>query len=190
MILALQSVYEAAGGGEGLLHLAQAWHARVMADEIVSHAFSHGPHPAHSETARRLLGRGTRRTTHLLRVLRRRNDGHTPSQRQRPTRGDGRACDRLLRPSPRRRRPHRRPAAAGATRLLRLGHHHNHVPNPSTSSASTSPPAEGLTGHSTWNRPPQVGAHLWQPSHAAHTPGEPARSTGRAHSRVPPRHRM
>lgn len=49
MILALQSVYEAAGGGEGLLHLAQAWHARVMADEIVSHAFSHGPHPAHSE---------------------------------------------------------------------------------------------------------------------------------------------
>jgi len=27
-------VYEAAGGSEGLLRLAEAWHARVMADEI------------------------------------------------------------------------------------------------------------------------------------------------------------
>ena len=45
----MQSVYEAAGGGEGLLRLAEAWHARVMADEIVSHAFSHGLHPQHSE---------------------------------------------------------------------------------------------------------------------------------------------
>jgi hemoglobin len=45
----MQSMYEAAGGSEGLLRLAQAWHARVMADEIVSHAFSHGFHPQHSE---------------------------------------------------------------------------------------------------------------------------------------------
>src|SRR5689334_22010018 len=45
----MQSVYEAAGGGEGLLRLAHAWHARVMADEVVSHAFSHGFHPQHSE---------------------------------------------------------------------------------------------------------------------------------------------
>jgi hemoglobin len=29
--------------------LAEAWHARVMADEIVSHAFSHGFEPDHSE---------------------------------------------------------------------------------------------------------------------------------------------
>lgn len=29
--------------------LAGAWHARVMADEIVSHAFSHGYHPEHTE---------------------------------------------------------------------------------------------------------------------------------------------
>jgi len=43
----MQSVYEAAGRSEGLLRLAQAWHARVMADEIVSHAFSHGFHPQH-----------------------------------------------------------------------------------------------------------------------------------------------
>jgi hemoglobin len=45
----MRSVYEAAGGSEGLLRLAEAWHARVMADEIVSHAFSHGFHPQHSE---------------------------------------------------------------------------------------------------------------------------------------------
>jgi len=45
----MQSVYEAAGGSAGLLRLAEAWHARVMADEIVSHAFSHGFHPQHGE---------------------------------------------------------------------------------------------------------------------------------------------
>lgn len=45
----MQSVYEAAGGGEGLVRLASAWHARVMADEVVSHAFSHGFHPQHTE---------------------------------------------------------------------------------------------------------------------------------------------
>jgi hemoglobin len=42
------TVYEAAGGDEGLVRLAAAWHARVMADEVVSHAFSHGFHPDHS----------------------------------------------------------------------------------------------------------------------------------------------
>jgi hemoglobin len=45
----MQSVYEAAGGDEGMLQLATAWHSRVMADEVVSHAFSHGFHPQHSE---------------------------------------------------------------------------------------------------------------------------------------------
>ena len=39
----------AVGGDEGLLRLAEAWHSRVMADELVSHAFSHGFHPRHSE---------------------------------------------------------------------------------------------------------------------------------------------
>lgn len=47
--LTMQSVFEAAGRGEGLLRLAAAWHSRVMADEIVSHAFSHGFHPGHTE---------------------------------------------------------------------------------------------------------------------------------------------
>ncbi|HEX7537458.1 MAG TPA: group II truncated hemoglobin [Dermatophilaceae bacterium] len=45
----MQTLYEAAGGADGLLRLASAWHARVMADEVVSHAFSHGFHPDHSQ---------------------------------------------------------------------------------------------------------------------------------------------
>ncbi len=38
----MATVYEAAGGRAGLERLAAAWHDRVMADEVVSHAFSHG----------------------------------------------------------------------------------------------------------------------------------------------------
>jgi hemoglobin len=49
MIPPMDSVYEAAGGDVGLLRLAEAWHARVMADEVVSHAFGNGFHPQHSE---------------------------------------------------------------------------------------------------------------------------------------------
>ena len=45
----METVYEAAGGAKGLLRLAGAWHVRVMADEVVSHAFSHGFHPEHTE---------------------------------------------------------------------------------------------------------------------------------------------
>ena len=45
----VQSVYEVAGGDDGLRRLAIAWHRRVMADDVVSHAFSHGFHPDHSE---------------------------------------------------------------------------------------------------------------------------------------------
>jgi hemoglobin len=45
----MQSVYEAAGGSEGMLRLAEAWHERVLADEVVSHAFSHGFSPQHTE---------------------------------------------------------------------------------------------------------------------------------------------
>jgi hemoglobin len=45
----MRTVFEAAGGDQGLLRLAMAWHTRVMADEVVSHAFSHGFHPQHSE---------------------------------------------------------------------------------------------------------------------------------------------
>ena len=43
------SLYEAAGGSDGLRRLALAWHERVLADEVVSHAFSQGYHPEHTE---------------------------------------------------------------------------------------------------------------------------------------------
>jgi hemoglobin len=45
----MTSLYDAAGGREGLNRLAAAWHERVLADEVVSHAFSHGFHPQHTE---------------------------------------------------------------------------------------------------------------------------------------------
>jgi hemoglobin len=45
---AVRTVYDAAGGIDGLVRLADAWHARVVADEVVSHAFSHGYHPNHT----------------------------------------------------------------------------------------------------------------------------------------------
>ena len=45
----MQTVYEAAGAQAGMLRLADAWHHRVMADEVVSHAFSHGFQPDHTE---------------------------------------------------------------------------------------------------------------------------------------------
>ena len=45
----MATVYEAVGGFGGLRRLAEAWHTRVMADEEVSHAFSHGYRPDHSE---------------------------------------------------------------------------------------------------------------------------------------------
>jgi hemoglobin len=45
----MQTIYEAAGGEEGLLRLAGAWHGRVMADEVVSHAFHGGFNPDHTE---------------------------------------------------------------------------------------------------------------------------------------------
>jgi hemoglobin len=45
----MQTVFEAAGGINGLQRLAAAWHRRVMADEVVAHAFSHGFHPQHVE---------------------------------------------------------------------------------------------------------------------------------------------
>jgi hemoglobin len=43
------TVYEAAGGADGLLALAHAWHLRVVDAEVVGHAFSHGFHPQHTE---------------------------------------------------------------------------------------------------------------------------------------------
>jgi hemoglobin len=44
-----QSIYETAGGRQAFIDLAHAWHERCLADPVVSHAFSHGFHPQHTE---------------------------------------------------------------------------------------------------------------------------------------------
>ena len=43
------SVYDAMGGADAVLRLAHAWHVRVLADEVVGHAFSHGFRDDHTE---------------------------------------------------------------------------------------------------------------------------------------------
>ena len=45
----MRSLYDAAGGMEGILRLAEAWHARVVEDEIAGHAFRQGLRPDHTE---------------------------------------------------------------------------------------------------------------------------------------------
>lgn len=43
------TLYDAIGGDDAVLRLAHAWHERVVADDIVAHAFRRGVHPQHSE---------------------------------------------------------------------------------------------------------------------------------------------
>ena len=38
----MTTLYDAVGGEQAVLALAHAWHERVLADPVVSHAFSHG----------------------------------------------------------------------------------------------------------------------------------------------------
>jgi hemoglobin len=45
----MQTVFEAAAGKDGMRRLDDAWHRRVMTDNVVGHAFSHGFHPQHVE---------------------------------------------------------------------------------------------------------------------------------------------
>ena len=45
----METVFAAAGGMSGLRQLAEAWHTRVMADAVVSHAFHGGAHPHHTD---------------------------------------------------------------------------------------------------------------------------------------------
>ena len=42
------TLFQAVGGDSGVLRLAHAWHRRVLQDEIVAHAFSHGFNPEHT----------------------------------------------------------------------------------------------------------------------------------------------
>jgi truncated hemoglobin YjbI len=43
------TIYEAMGGADALLALAEAWHARCLADPILAHPFEGGVHPQHTE---------------------------------------------------------------------------------------------------------------------------------------------
>jgi hemoglobin len=45
----VETLYDAVGGEAGVLRLAAAWHERVLADEVVAHAFSHGFRDDHTE---------------------------------------------------------------------------------------------------------------------------------------------
>src|ERR1700732_3994433 len=65
----MQTVYEAAGGRDGLLRLASAWHTRVLKDEAVSHAFSHGYHAQHTERLAAYWRGGKSKTTQSPQVL-------------------------------------------------------------------------------------------------------------------------
>lgn len=50
------TIFEAAGGADGMRRLADAWHERAMADDVVEHAFSHGFRPDHNERLAAYLG--------------------------------------------------------------------------------------------------------------------------------------
>ena len=45
----MTTLYDAVGGEQAVLALAHAWHERVLADSVVSHAFSHGFRGDHTE---------------------------------------------------------------------------------------------------------------------------------------------
>ena len=47
--MANETLFDALGGAEAVYRLAHAWHERVLADDVVAHAFSHGFHPQHTE---------------------------------------------------------------------------------------------------------------------------------------------
>ena len=44
-----QTIYEAMGGADAVLALAEAWHARCLADPILAHPFERGVHPHHTQ---------------------------------------------------------------------------------------------------------------------------------------------
>ena len=45
----MTTLYDAMGGSAAVLAVAHAWHERVLADPVVSHAFSHGFRADHTE---------------------------------------------------------------------------------------------------------------------------------------------
>ena len=45
----METLYDAMGGADAVLAVARAWHERVLADPVVSHAFEHGYRDDHTE---------------------------------------------------------------------------------------------------------------------------------------------
>ena len=45
----MTTLYEQAGGAEGMLALSHAWHQRCLADPVAAHPFEHPGHPQHVE---------------------------------------------------------------------------------------------------------------------------------------------
>jgi len=116
---------------DGLRRLADAWHRRVMADDVVGHAFSHGFHPQHVERlaaywAEALGGPSAYSDSYgdETTVVKMHSGNGEHDEMRSP-------CDCLLRRgSCRCRTSRRRRAATSAARLLRLGDHDNDVPLP------------------------------------------------------------
>ena len=52
----MQTVFEAVGGSAGMEALAEAWHRRVLADEVVGHAFHGGFRDDHTARLAAYLG--------------------------------------------------------------------------------------------------------------------------------------
>lgn len=63
------------GGDEGLLRLAEARHRRVVADEVVGHAFRHGVHPHHTARLAAYWAEALGGPARVLKALRRRDVG-------------------------------------------------------------------------------------------------------------------
>ena len=63
------TIYEAMGGAEVVLALAEAWHRRCLADPILAHPFEHGVHPQHTERLIASEGRASGGNTTLTAVI-------------------------------------------------------------------------------------------------------------------------
>src|SRR5262249_55065810 len=106
-------------------------HTRVLVDEVVSHAFSHGYHSQHTERLAAYWAEALGGPTTYSDQYGDEDPCRADSQRQRAARGDGPAGDRLFRSGAGGCRPGpRRAASARAARLFRVGYYDNDVSLP------------------------------------------------------------
>jgi hemoglobin len=127
----MRSVHETAGGSAGLLRLAGTWHCRVMADEVVSHAFSHRFHPQHSQRLAACRTPGPPAALPPIPAPAETGPGRADPQRQWPAPGGGPARDRLFRPGDARRPAGTRPGLCGRScTTIAPGHHDPNVRYP------------------------------------------------------------